>query len=120
MNTVIFAVIYIPIIFTEESFLLEKFGQMYAEYTKEVNCILPSLKKFKRPDREFVVKMVLKREHDTWLTTTISLVFVELLREYGHSGEISLKSFWITIAIGASIMWIILKYLKKTNKLVLK
>lgn len=120
LNTVIFTVIYTPIIFTEEAFLLEKFGEKYLEYVERVNCIWPSFKKFKKPDRKFSIRMVLKREHDTWLTTTLSLVFVELLREYGHSGKIILNLLWISITIGISMVWIILKYLKKTNKLALK
>jgi len=119
-NTVMFAIIYTPIIFTEESFLEEKFGERYRRYAEKVNCILPSFKNFKRPDRKFSIKMVLKREHDTWLTTTISLVFVEMLREYGHSGMITLNALWSAIVIGISIIWVILKYMKKTDMLVLQ
>jgi len=119
-NTVIFAVLYTPIIFTEESFLAEKFGEQYREYAEKVNCILPSFKNFKKPHRKFSIKMMLKREHDTWLTTVISLVFVELLREYGHSEAIILKPLWSTIVIGISIVWVVLKYLKKTGRFVLR
>ncbi|MBI5051046.1 MAG: hypothetical protein HZC11_09325 [Nitrospirae bacterium] len=120
LNTIIFTAIYTLIIFTEESFLLEKFGDKYLEYTKQVNCILPSFKKFRKPDRKFSVKMVLKREHDTWLTTALSLVFVELLREYGHSGRITLHPLRIFIVLTVGIVWTVLKYMKKFNRLVLK
>ena len=120
LNTVMFAVIYMPIIFTEESFLMEKFGDQYQRYAEKVNCLLPSFKNFRRPHRKFSIKMVLKREHDTLLTTTISLVFVEMLREYGHSGKVTLKPLWSAIVIGISIVWVVLKYMKKTDKLVLQ
>lgn len=120
LNTVFFIAIYTPIIFTEESFLLEKFGEEYAEYTKKVNCILPSFKKFKRPDRKFSIKMVFKREHDTWLTTMLSLGFVELLREYGVAGIVTPNLLWI-ILIGSSVLiWGILKLLKKSGKFVIR
>ena len=120
LNTVIFTCIYVPIIFTEESFLLEKFKEEYAEYAKRVNCILPSLKNFKKPDRKFSIKMVLKREHDTWRTTTLSLIFVELLREYGLSGRIAIDHFWIVFIIAVVLVWGILKFMKKSGTFVIE
>lgn len=54
------------------------------------------------------------------LTTTISLVFVELLREYGHTGKIILKPFWISLTISIGIIWIVMKYLKKMDRLLLE
>ena len=120
LNTVIFTCIYVPIIFTEESFLLEKFKEEYTEYAKRVNCILPSLKNFKKPDRKFSIKMVLKREHDTWRTTTLSLIFVELLREYGLSGRIAIDHFWIVFIIAVVLVWGILKFMKKSGTFVIE
>ncbi|MBI5894371.1 MAG: hypothetical protein HZB79_12155 [Deltaproteobacteria bacterium] len=119
-NTAIFVIIYIPIIFTEESFLIEKFGEEYIRYARTVNCMLPGFKNFRTPDKEFNIKIVLKREHDTWFASVISLVLVELMREYGSSGTINLAPFWSSIIIGIGSVWVILKYLKRTNKLVLK
>jgi hypothetical protein len=120
LNTVIFTCIYVPIIFTEESFLLEKFKGEYIEYAKSVNCILLSFKNFKKPDRKFRFKMVLKREHDTWLTTALGIVLVEFLREYGSSGRIAIGHFWIIFAAGIVLVWGVLKYMKKSGILVIK
>ncbi|MFZ5996978.1 MAG: methyltransferase family protein [Nitrospirota bacterium] len=115
LNSVIFISIYLPIILTEEAFLLDKFGAHYIDYAKSVNCVIPSLKNFKRPDRKFNGKMVLKREHDTWLTTILSLIFVELLREYGTKGRIELHTEWALLAFMVTSVWIALKYMKRTG-----
>lgn len=118
LNMVLFALIYVPIIFAEESFLAANFGSAYLEYTSKTNCFIPRFSAFTKPERSFRLKMVLKREHDTWLTTVVSLVFVELMREYGHSGRIILNHFWLSLTVCISLAWVVMKYLKKTDKLV--
>jgi hypothetical protein len=72
-----------PIIFAEEAFLAEKFGEEYAAYTGRVNCLVPSLRRFELPNRRFSFRMMLKREHDSFFGLTVSFVLIELFREYG-------------------------------------
>jgi protein-S-isoprenylcysteine O-methyltransferase Ste14 len=119
LNTGTFIFIYVPIVLAEEEFLFRKFGEQYSKYTKSVNCIIPSFKNFKRPMRNFSFKMVFKREHDTWLTTMFGLIFVELLREYGIKDRINLEPWWIFPACAVIVVWIVLKYMKRTDKLLM-
>ena len=119
LNTVVFVLIYLPIVLREESFLLEKFGGQYLAYAKNVNCIIPSFKNMRKPERAFNIKMVLKREHDTWFTNTLSLVFIELLREYGLRDEVTLTSMWYFLILTVGVAWTILKYMKRTDRLII-
>lgn len=120
LNTVMFALVYVPIIFTEEAFLLGKFGEEYRDYARRVNCFIPSFKGFVKPDRKFSLKMLLKREHDTLLTTTLSLLLIELLREYWASESLTLDGMWVALLIMVSLTWTVLKYLKRTRRLVIE
>jgi protein-S-isoprenylcysteine O-methyltransferase Ste14 len=120
LNMVLFALIYVPIISAEESFLAANFGSAYLEYARKTNCFIPRFSAFTKPERNFRLKMVLKREHDTWLTTVVSLVFVEILREYSTSGRMELDAFWLLFAVFTGLLWVTLKWLKKSRRFVVR
>ena len=117
INTVLFVTLYLPIILTEEAFLLDKFGERYLAYAGRVNCIIPSFRNFEKSSRRFSLMMLLKREHDTLFTTMLGLLFIELFREYGQWGMIRLDGIWIAFAATAGAAWITLKCLKRSGKL---
>jgi protein-S-isoprenylcysteine O-methyltransferase Ste14 len=125
LGTIVFAVFYTLIIFTEEAFLVDKFKERFAGYARNVNCILPSFKNFHPPAAPFSLKMVLKREHDTWLTTTLALTAVEALREAlkGDAlswGGIMLDPVFYALILAVVPLWMVLKFLKKTRKSIFK
>jgi len=118
LNSITFIVINTFIILTEEDYLLGKFGDKYFDYARRVNCIIPSFKRFRKPARNFDLRMVLRREHDSWLTAVVSLVCVEFFRDF-YSNVPVLETGWlIFLGVGASV-WAILKFMKKTGRLVL-
>ena len=120
LNTAIFTAVHLPIILTEEAFLLDKFGESYAAYAKRVNCMVPSFKSYSKNVRKFSYRMLLKREHDTLLTTILSLMIIEVLREYGQWGALRLEPLWVAFAGTVAATWVVLKYLKKTGRLVFR
>jgi protein-S-isoprenylcysteine O-methyltransferase Ste14 len=137
LGTVVFAAFYTPIIFTEEAFLVDKFSERFAGYARGVNCIMPSLKNYRSPTAPFSLKMLLKREHDTWLTTTLGLTAVEILREvlpevmkespraplngdvFSWSG-VTLDPVFYALILAVVPLWTVLKILKKTRKSIFK
>ena len=114
----LFVVVYLPIILTEEAFLLDKFGETYRAYASRVNCVIPSFNRYEKNRLKFSLSMLLKREHDTLFSTMLSLLLIELLREYGRLGTLKLETTWIAFASAVGVTWVTLKYLKKTGKLV--
>lgn len=106
---------YIPIILTEENFLLNKFNDKYIQYTQNVPCIIPSFKNFMKPKRKFSFNMVLVREQDTLFTTALLFLSAETIMEYFQLGKLHLDNIWlITFAI-IFCVYVILKYMKKNN-----
>ena len=118
LNTILFAVVYLPIILTEEAFLLDKFGETYRAYASRVNCVIPSFNRYEKNRLKFSLSMLLKREHDTLFSTMLSLLLIELIREYGRWGTLRLEPIWIALAVTVGMSWITLKYLKKTGRLI--
>jgi len=119
INSLIFLVNYVLIISAEEAFLLDKFGAEYQEFAQRVNCVLPSFRNFMPPARGFSLIMVLKREHDTLFTTTLSLFCVKQTGLYFSTGKVIPPTFWLVFFGSVVIVWGILKFLKKTDRLLI-
>lgn len=117
LNSAAFILINGFIILTEEDYLLGKFGDKYLDYARRVNCVIPSFSKFTRPARSLDLNMILKREHDSWLTAAVSLVCVEMFRNYYAHTNI-LETGWMVFLGAVFFAWAVLKYLKKTGRLV--
>lgn len=117
LNSAAFILINGFIILTEEDYLLGKFGDKYLDYAGRVNCVIPSFNKFTRPARSLDLNMILKREHDSWLTAAVSLVCVDMFRNYYAHANI-LKTGWMVFLGAVFFAWAVLKYLKKTKRLV--
>lgn len=111
-------IFYTPIILTEEAFLLDKFKDQYVKYAKEVNCLIPSFKNFKKSARKFSLHFVLMREHDTLLTTMLLFIAVEIMMEYAQSGKFHVDTVWIVFLVITLIIFSILKYIKKYRGLI--
>jgi len=116
LNSAAYFLIYFPIIMTEEAYLLEKFGEQYADYASRVNCVIPSFGNFTRPVRSFSRNIFLKREHDTWLTAAVGLVGVQMIRDY-FAGLSVFNAGWLALLGAVFVTWAVLKYMKKTGRL---
>lgn len=115
INSLIFLMLYLPIVITEEQFLLQRFGNVYAAYASRTPCLLPNIRLWSPPERYFSVRMVLRREHDTWSALVAAFAAVEHFREYVITGAPKLESGWLTLAAVSFLLWILLKLLKEKS-----
>ena len=116
-NSLLMFIIYTLIILREEEFLLNKFGSVYENWAQRVNCIVPSFKNFEKPDRKFSFKKIFKNEHDTWLTTLLGFVGIEIVRGYFEVQGFFLIPLWIYTFATIFVIWAITKVLKKSGRL---
>ena len=116
-NSLLMLIIYTLIILREEEFLLNKFGKTYEDWAQRVNCLIPSFKNFEKPDRKFSLKKVFKNEHDTWLTTIIAFVGIEIVRGFFEVHSFFLIPLWVYTFAAIFVVWGVTKYLKKKGKL---
>ncbi|HEY3347864.1 MAG TPA: isoprenylcysteine carboxylmethyltransferase family protein [Nitrospirota bacterium] len=115
-NAVVFAFIYVPIIIVEENFLTGQFGAAYLQYAATVNCFVPKLKGYIKPARKFSLLMVLRREHDTWMTAVVGLAGLKLLISFYLEGYVPGMA-WLAGSCVVLFGWLLLKLLKKTGRL---
>lgn len=111
--SILYWLFYIPIILTEENFLLDKFKDKYIKYSQNVPCLIPSFKNFVKPCRPFSFNMVLVREQDTLFTTALLLLTAETIMEYAQVGKFHVDRIWIITFIMVMCAYAVLKYMKK-------
>lgn len=113
INSFMFGLAYLTIILREEEFLSEKFGRSYQTYASTVPCLIPRPSLWRPPDLRFSMRMVLRREHDTWISTVVVFAFLEHLREYAITEKLYVHWPWMVWAAVSLIIWVTLKMIKK-------
>ena len=121
----LFWLYYERIMFAEEFFLRKKFGQIYLNWAEKTPAFIPKLSKWSNGNMSFSIKNVLKREYNGFFAVFVSFSLLNILKNYllfkTFKLEFLLDSWWIYSTIGAFVVFITLRTLKKqTNILQVK
>ena len=108
---------YERIIFAEEHFLRNKYGEPYVKWTLETPIFLPRLSGWKKPDLDFSFKNVLKREYSGFFALFFTLTLFNLIENYVRTSQWQLDDFWACAIIISAIVTLILRTLKKKTKI---
>ena len=114
--SLIFWLYYERIMFAEERFLGNKFGEDYLKWSNRIPAFLPNFSKYQKSVVAFSFKTVLRREYSGVLATVIGFCFVEVLRNYKMGEE--LLSHQMVYLLGATfLVSIVLRTLKHHTKI---
>jgi protein-S-isoprenylcysteine O-methyltransferase Ste14 len=130
-NSIIFNCIATPlflffwqaIVYAEENFLADKFGEQYKQYCSRVNRWLPNLSGIGKTisDMEFKWRRVIIREYNStyiWMTGAVLIVMKHF---YVHDDRYDFKKnipVFIAILVSLLLLYLFARYLKKSRKLV--
>jgi protein-S-isoprenylcysteine O-methyltransferase Ste14 len=104
---------YERIMFAEEQFLRNKFGDAYDKYSEKVRTVIPRLRGFVKPALPFSFRSVLRREYNSFVNIFIIFVILDLFRNYFLSERIYLTPMWIYLGIPAAIIWLTIRLIYK-------
>lgn len=104
----LFILFYLAIIEAEEAFLENKFGETFAEYRKNVNYLLPDLRKTKKAfkGQKFKWKKVIYKEHNGFF-----IFFSGIFLLMFYKGQINLLPL-VFIITGLAFLNGMVKYMK--------
>lgn len=117
INSLLFTIFYVPIILTEEHFLLGKFGDKFSEYTSRVPCFFPRFHLWTSAGSKWNWGMVIRREYSSLFSLMLSFVLVAHLRLYAINGEATLSLSWLVAGGVFMSMWIIVRILRLLKRL---
>jgi len=113
----LFFLYYERIIFAEEDFLSEKFGQAFNDWAEKTPVIFPRFKNWRKSALPFSLKTVLKREYTAFLVIIAAFTSLEVIGDFYYKGKWQISWFYcLSLCFGLAV-YIILLILKKKHLL---
>jgi protein-S-isoprenylcysteine O-methyltransferase Ste14 len=111
-----FTIFYERIIFAEEAFLREKFGDAFMQWTEETPAIIPRLRNWQPPSLPFSIKSALNREYGTFFAIIVTFTVLELLAGLVNFRKLTLEAVWVKLFIFSAAFYLTIRFLKKKTK----
>jgi len=109
----VFWLYYERIIFAEEAYLRNKFGNEYLEWANKTPVIIPKFSQYRRADLPFSLRNVLRREYSGFFAVIVTLFILETFGELSAEGKLEFDLGWILLLGIGFIAWLTLRTLKK-------
>lgn len=114
----IFWLYYERIMFAEEAFLREKFGDEYLEWARVTPAFIPKgAKYYIKSDLTFSVKNILKREYNGFFALIVIMFVLRIVRDIIVSNRIDFSFAWTALLCTGFIIWMTLRLLRKHTRL---
>jgi len=113
----LFFLYYERIIFVEEEFLKEKFGEMFVEWAQKTPLIIPNFKNWQKPALAFSLKTALKREYTAFFLITTLFTILEFVSDLFYKGKWQFEWTWVLIFFFGLFTYVVLRTLKKKRLL---
>lgn len=112
-----FIIFYERIIFAEEKFLREKFGDIFINWAEKTPVIIPRFKNWRPPELSFSWKSAFKREYSSFFAMIASFTALAIIRDSLQAGRITIDQTWLIIFSFGLIIYLTLRTLKKKTQL---
>ncbi|MFD2586207.1 methyltransferase family protein [Croceitalea marina] len=112
----LYAFYYERIMYAEESFLIQKFGDTYLDWAKNTPAFIPSFKYYQKAKYPFSIKKALKKEKNG-LAAVFLIFWVFSFTGKMVKGKAIEFEFWFYGALASTMIYIVLKIVKKQKLL---
>lgn len=112
----IFWLYYERIIFAEEEFLREKFGESYIKWAEKTPVFIPNFKNWKSSEMRFSFRKALKNEYKSFFAIIILYVVIEVMGDIFAQHKLELDTMWLAILSISSVFYLFVRILKKKTK----
>ena len=111
-----FTIFYERIIFREEAFLRDKFGDAFLQWAEKTPAMIPRFKNWRPPSLPFSFKSAINREYGTFFAIITTFTVLELLAGLFNYGTLRIDAIWVKLFIFSGILYLTIRYLKKKTK----
>lgn len=109
----VFWLYYERIMFAEESFLEEKFGETYTAWAAQTPAFWPRFRSWQPPERRFSWRTVLRREYSGLFAIVVCFTYLELLGDLIIHRRLELDRLWIGILAVNLVIYLALRTWKR-------
>ena len=104
---------YERIIYTEECYLSEKYGERYLSWAQKTPLFVPDFRNYRRAETDFNLKLVLKKEFSGVFAIAAAFTLLDAVMNYTASGRVFVGGFWLAYFSINFIFYITVLFLKK-------
>ncbi|TWU24575.1 methyltransferase family protein [Bythopirellula polymerisocia] len=108
---------YERIMFAEESFLRQKFGEQFTQWAARTPAFLPRLSNWVAPSRPFSWRRVLRQEYTSFFLAVVALFGEEILEHLALDHRLVFEPEWVAFLGLGAIVYLVLRHLKKHTSL---
>jgi len=109
---------YERIMYAEEEFLREKYGNTYVEWAERTPAIIPSFNKWRKPEGTFSLWKVIKQEKSGILNIFLTIFLFKVIAGYILFDTFSLgQNMWTWALVVAVIYYSVVKIVQKSGKI---
>ncbi|MBI4397597.1 MAG: hypothetical protein HY586_00550 [Candidatus Omnitrophica bacterium] len=113
----LFSVFYERIMLAEEAFLRQKFGQQFLDWSSKTPAFFPKFSAWKTPEKHFSFRMVFKREYSTLLGVIIGFIALKFSGNLLAENELKFKLSWIILLAIGTLIYFVLRFIRKKTRL---
>ena len=106
---------YERIMFAEENFLKQQFGEDFERWASKTPAFIPALKKWTSPDLDFSVRKVIRREYRGLVAVIFTFVYLNLLKNFVVFDQFRLNPHWQVMLVVGITFFLIVRLIKKTT-----
>jgi protein-S-isoprenylcysteine O-methyltransferase Ste14 len=110
----LFLILYLErIIAAEETFLAQKFGAPYKDWTARTPVFLPDFSLWRKATLPFSIRNVLKREYSGFFAIIAAVTLIDYAHEAFGEGETIIGLAWAAFFMAGAVIYVTLRGLKK-------
>jgi protein-S-isoprenylcysteine O-methyltransferase Ste14 len=111
-----FTIFYERIIFREETFLRQKFGDDFRQWADATPVIVPKFKNWRPASLPFSFKSAIVREYGTFFAIITTFTVLQLLAGLFSYGKLVIDAIWVKLFLFSGVLYLTIRYLKKKTK----
>jgi protein-S-isoprenylcysteine O-methyltransferase Ste14 len=113
----LFWVYYEKIMYAEEEFLKQKFGEQFLAWAEKTPLFIPRFSLWQAPEMQFSFKSALKREYASFFAMIAIFTSLKVLSSLWVDKAFSLDPMWAFIFLGSLSFYLMVRFLKKKTRL---
>jgi len=113
----IFWLYYERIMFAEEEFLREKFGNAYSDWAEKTPAFIPDIRKWRSSDITFSFRKAIKNEYKSFFAVIVSFTVLEIISDIFVKQRLEIDRMWLSILIIGLTIYTTVRFLKKRTKI---
>ena len=117
LYVLIFWLYYERIMFAEEEFLREKFGQSYLSWAARTPAFFPRFKRWQPPEMPFSLRWALRREYASFAAMILVFALLEEVSEFIVHGKFVIDRMWTILISVTLVSYVVVRFLSKKTHL---